>query len=75
MLAIPADMGVAEFCKFLGGFLAKTREMRLVRKEGGRKALCLVLLRFDSVETADDVYRQFNNQPVIAGIDFYSLYS
>ena len=33
--ALPASMGVADFCSFVGAFLPSIREMRLVRREGG----------------------------------------
>ncbi|KAK9808671.1 hypothetical protein WJX72_001734 [[Myrmecia] bisecta] len=62
VLSLPLDMGVADFCAFVGGYLPKVREMRLVRREGGRTT-CLVLVRFDSLATADDFFRDFNARP------------
>ena len=56
-------MGVADLCVFVGGYLPRVREMRMVRREDGR-ALCLVLLRFDSQASADGFYADFNNRPV-----------
>ena len=63
ILALPADLGVADLCVFVGGYLPRVREMRMVRREDGR-ALCLVLLRFDSQASADGFYADFNNRPV-----------
>ena len=63
VLALPADMGVAEFCSFVGAYLPQIKEMRLVRREGGRTA-CMVLLRFMSKSNADEFYLHFNNKPV-----------
>ena len=65
MLALPADMGIADFCAFVGGYLPRVREMRLVRREDGR-SLCLVLLRFDALASADAFYADFNHKPVRA---------
>ena len=56
-------MGVADLCVFVGGYLPRVREMRMVRREDGR-ALCLVLLRFDNQASADGFYADFNNRPV-----------
>jgi hypothetical protein len=63
VLALPADVGVADFCAFVGGYLPRVREMRLVRREDGR-SLCLVLLRFDSLASTDAFFADFNNKPV-----------
>jgi BRCA1-associated protein 2 len=63
VLAIPPDMGVADFCEFLGGCLRSVREMRFVRRDGG-KGVCLVLLRFDSQDSADSFYQNYNTKPV-----------
>ena len=63
MLSLPPDMGVADFCGFVGGYLPHVREMRLVRREDGVPA-CLVLLRLDSKESADNFYNHFNAKPV-----------
>lgn len=63
MLAMPLDMGVAEFCSFVGAYLPKLREMRVVRREDG-KSVCLILLRFDSLETADSFFHDFHDKPV-----------
>lgn len=61
--ALPADMGVADFCSFVGAYLPSIREMRLVRREGGRTS-CMVLLTFSNPATTDDFYSNFNNKPV-----------
>ena len=63
VLAMPLDMGVAEFCSFVGAYLPKLREMRVVRREDG-KTVCLILLRFDSLETADSFFQDFDDKPV-----------
>ncbi|GAB4818298.1 hypothetical protein N2152v2_005344 [Parachlorella kessleri] len=63
ILALPADMGFAELCTFLGGYFPKVRELRLVRREGGKASLCSVLVRFDEQAAADDFYTNFNGKP------------
>ncbi len=63
VLALPADMGVAEFCSFVGAYLPQIKEMRLVRREEGRTA-CMVLLRFMTKANTDEFYLHFNNKPV-----------
>ena len=63
VLAIPSDMGVADFCQFLGGYLAGVRQMRLVRR-GDTPALCLVLLRFKDSAMAAGFYGDYNGRPV-----------
>lgn len=73
VLALPADMGVAEFCSFVGAYLPQIRDMRLVRREGGHTA-CMVLLRFTSSVSADDFYRTFNNKPVCCSMHLLLLY-
>ena len=60
---MPADLGVAEFCTFLGAYLPSVKEMRLVRREGA-KHQCLVFLRLDSVKQAALFYKDFNGKPV-----------
>lgn len=62
VLAIPSDMGVADFCQFLGGYLAGVRQMRLVRR-GDTPALCLVLLRFKDSAMAAGFYGDYNGRP------------
>ncbi|KAK9837153.1 hypothetical protein WJX81_006530 [Elliptochloris bilobata] len=62
ILALPADMGVADLCAFVGGYLPRVREMRMVRREDGR-SLCLVLLCFDNQASADGFYADYNNKP------------
>ena len=63
VLAIPSDMGVADVCRFLGGYLAGVRQMRLVRR-GDPRGLCLVLLRFKDADMADGFYSDYNGRPV-----------
>ena len=60
---MPADLGVAEFCTFLGAYLPSVKEMRLVRREGA-KHQCLVFLRLNSVKQAALFYKDFNGKPV-----------
>ncbi|KAL4855291.1 BRCA1-associated protein [Chlorella vulgaris] len=62
ILALPADMGFAELCTFMGAYFQHVRDMRLVRREG-RSSVCLVLLRFGAQQAADDFYRDFNGRP------------
>ena len=57
------DLGVADFCSFVGGYLPKLREMRVVRREDG-KSVCLILLRFDSLDMADSFYTDYHDRPV-----------
>ena len=65
---MPLDMGMAEFCSFVGAYLPKLREMRIVRREDG-KSVCLILLRFDSLETADSFFHNFHDKPVSISFD------
>lgn len=60
---MPLDMGVAEFCSFVGAYLPKLREMRVVRREDG-KSVCLILLRFESLEIADSFFCDYHDKPV-----------
>ncbi|KAL4444019.1 hypothetical protein ABPG75_011756 [Micractinium tetrahymenae] len=62
ILALPADMGFAELCTFMGAYFEHVREVRLVRREG-RSSVCLVLLRFESQRWADDFFSDFNGKP------------
>ncbi|KAL4430038.1 hypothetical protein ABPG77_004408 [Micractinium sp. CCAP 211/92] len=62
ILALPADMGFAELCTFMGAYFEHVREVRLVRREG-RSSVCLVLLRFESQLWADDFFSDFNGKP------------
>ena len=63
VLAMPLDMGVADFCSFVGGYLPKLREMRFVRREDG-KSVCLILLRFESLAIADSFFHDYHDKPV-----------
>lgn len=63
VLSMPVDMGVAEFCSFVGAYLSSIREMRLVRRSGGKQQ-CLIFLRFDTIKTAALFYRDYNTKPV-----------
>lgn len=66
-LAIPADMSVAEFCTFCGAYLERIREMRVLRREGGKRAVCMVLVRFDGADSATSFFDDTNNKPVRSG--------
>lgn len=68
---MPVDMGVAEFCSFVGGYLPALREMRVVRREDG-KSVCLILLRFESLETTDSFYTDYHDRPVSIGTYIYT---
>lgn len=63
VLSLPAGVGFANFCSFVGAFLARIRELRVVRREGGRGS-CMVLLQFKDVNTADSFYANYNDRPV-----------
>ena len=63
MLAIPADMGIADFCKFVGGFLPRIRTMRVVRKDGNQ-SVCLIILQCTDQDIADEFYLEYNGRPV-----------
>lgn len=73
VLAMPLDMGVADFCSFVGGYLPKLREMRVVRREDG-KSVCLILLRFETLEIADGFFHDYHDKPVSL-LDCRCLYS
>lgn len=63
VMSTPPDMGFAEFCTFLGLYFEKVKQIRLVRRDGG-KACHLVLLSFCDQESADGFYREYNSKPV-----------
>ena len=63
MVSLPAGVGFANFCSFVGAFLARIRELRVVRREGGRGS-CMVLLQFWDSKTASDFYVNYNDTPV-----------
>ena len=63
VLSLPAGVGFANFCSFVGAFLAQIRELRVVRREGGRGS-CMVLLQFWDAETTHDFYANYNDTPV-----------
>ena len=63
VLSLPAGVGFANFCSFVGAFLTKIRELRVVRREGGRGS-CMVLLQFKDAKTADSFYANYNDRPV-----------
>jgi hypothetical protein len=64
VLAVQPEMGVSEFCTFVGGFLPSVRTMRFVRQDNTSQGDCLVLLQFESDARAAQFYKQHNNQPV-----------
>ncbi len=63
MLSLPAGVGFANFCSFVGAFLARIRELRVVRREGGRGS-GMVLLQFWDAETTRDFFANYNDTPV-----------
>ncbi len=63
VLSLPAGVGFANFCSFVGAFLAHIRELRVVRREGGRGS-CMVLLQFWDAKTTRDFYVNYNDTPV-----------
>lgn len=67
MLAIPADMGIADFCKFVGAFLPRIRTMRVVRKDG-KQSVCLIILQCTDQDIADEFYLEYNGRPVSFGL-------
>jgi hypothetical protein len=71
LLALPPDMGFAELCAFLGAYLLKVKEARLVRRNGAGMGVCLVLLTFDSQGSTDEFYADFNNKPVRGASTFH----
>lgn len=73
VMSTPPDMGFAEFCTFLGLYFEKVKQIRLVRRDGG-KACHLVLLSFCDQESADGFYKEYNSKPV-GGVHFGTHYS
>lgn len=74
VMSTPPDMGFAEFCTFLGCYFEKVKQIRLVRRDGG-KACHLVLLSFCDQGSADGFYKEYNGKPVGAvhfGLFLYS---
>lgn len=64
VLAVQPEMGVSEFCTFMGGYLPSVREMRFVRRDDAPRGDCLVLIQFDDASRAARFYRHHNNKPV-----------
>jgi BRCA1-associated protein len=60
-------MSVAQFCTFIGAYLAEVSSLQVVRREGTQPSLCMVLLTFAQRQKADEFYKDFN------GIPFSSL--
>lgn len=63
-LAIPADMSLADFCRWCGAYLPAVRSMRVCRREARSRVVCMVLLRFHSQQAADHFFEDFNLKPV-----------
>jgi hypothetical protein len=45
ILAIPADMSVANLCTFCAAYLVGIREMRVLRRKSAQRSVCMVLIR------------------------------
>ena len=63
VLAVPADMGIAEFCAFLGSYMPLIATMRMVRREGCAKCTCMAAIDFQDVGSAREFVRDYNGRP------------
>ncbi len=68
-LGVPGTLSVADFCQFLGAWLPRVRDMRLVRDERARGEDAFryaALLRFDAPSAAEEFYRFYHGRAVRA---------
>lgn len=63
VLAIPADMGIADFCRFVGGYLPAVRHMRVVRRDRRQRSIYSVLMRFGDLASAEAFHSDYNGRP------------
>ncbi|GMH32890.1 hypothetical protein BSKO_00724 [Bryopsis sp. KO-2023] len=63
VLAVPADVGVQEFCLFCGPYLKLIKDMRFLRRDKGRNTVYMAYLQFEKVETAESFVADYNGQP------------
>lgn len=64
VLAVPADVGVQEFCMYCGPYLKFIKDLRFLRREKGRSTVYMVCLQFHDDETAASFVEEFNGKPV-----------
>lgn len=60
--ALPLDLGVPDFCGFLGAHTERLQQIRFLRQQGAQSA-CLALLTFRTQESADEFYLTHNSIP------------
>jgi BRCA1-associated protein 2 len=63
VLAVPADMGIAEFCQFLGSYMPLIASMRMVRREDTAKCTCMAAIDFKDAASARDFVADYNGRP------------
>lgn len=63
VLAVPADMGIAEFCNFLGSYMPLINTMRMVRRDDEARGTCMAAIDFKDSKTARDFVQDFNGRP------------
>ncbi|CAD7701598.1 unnamed protein product [Ostreobium quekettii] len=63
VLAVPADVGVKDFCTFCGAYLQYIKEMIFLRKGTGRNTAYMVYLRFDTEDSAESFFSEYNRKP------------
>lgn len=63
VLAVPADMGIAEFCNFLGSYMPLITTMRMVRRDDASRSTCMAAIDFKDSKTAHNFVHDYNGQP------------
>lgn len=66
VLAVPGDMGVGEFCQFLGSYMPLMHNMRMVRRENVAKSTCMSAIEFKDAGTARGFVGDYNGRPFSA---------
>eukprot|EP00245_Coleochaete_scutata_P017892 TRINITY_DN901_c1_g2_i1.p1 TRINITY_DN901_c1_g2~~TRINITY_DN901_c1_g2_i1.p1 ORF type:complete len:528 (-),score=122.06 TRINITY_DN901_c1_g2_i1:33-1511(-) len=61
VLAVPMHKTVADFCQFMGAFMASVHEMQIVRNDACAERY-MVLIKFNSQKTADEFYLEYNGR-------------
>ena len=63
VLAVPGDMGVAEFCQFVSPHMPRVARMRMLRREDVPKSTCMALIELADAAAAADFVAAYNGRP------------
>jgi BRCA1-associated protein len=63
VLAVPGDMGIAEFCQFLGSYMPLIPIMRMVRREDVPRSTCMSVIQFKDHQAAQRFVEEYNGKP------------